>query len=53
LKPKEAWRIFEEAIKNIDSIDQAAQWLKENPCVAKKMTGMGLLECFEEDTGVK
>ena len=46
---KEAWRIFEDAIRNLDSLEEAAEWLYAHPMVAKKMTGAGLLACFEED----
>jgi hypothetical protein len=33
----------------MNSVEEAAEWLRENPQVAKKMTGAGLLECFDED----
>jgi len=46
---KEAWRIFEDAVAKMDSIEEAAEWLYAHPMVAKKMTGAGLLACFEED----
>ena len=49
LTSKEAWRIFEEAVAKMDSIEQAAEWLYAHPMVARKMTGAGLLACFEED----
>ena len=49
LTPKQAWRIFEDAIRNIYTIDEAAEWLRKNPQVAKKLTGAGLLACFDED----
>jgi len=49
LTPKQAWRIFEDAIRNVHGIDEAAEWLRKNPQVAKKMTGAGLLACFDED----
>lgn len=49
LTPKQAWRIFESAIRNVGSIEEAAKWIRKNPKVAKKMTGAGLLGCFEED----
>jgi hypothetical protein len=49
LTPKQAWRIFEEAISKTYAIEDAAEWLRKNPQVAKKMTGAGLLACFDED----
>ena len=49
---KEAWRIFEEAVAKMESVEEAAEWLYANPMVAKKMTGAGLLACFEEDISV-
>lgn len=49
LTPKQAWRIFEEAIRNVYTMEEAAEWLRKNPQVAKKMTGAGLLACFDED----
>jgi hypothetical protein len=49
LTPKQAWRLFEEYIRNVYTIDEAAEWLRKHPQVAKKMTGAGLLECFDED----
>jgi hypothetical protein len=49
LTSKEAWRIFENAVNKMNSVEEAAEWLRENPQVAKKMTGAGLLECFDED----
>ncbi len=49
LTPKQAWRIFEDAISKTYTIEEAAEWLRKHPQVAKKMTGAGLLECFDED----
>jgi hypothetical protein len=49
LTSKEAWRIFENAVNKMNSVEEAAEWLRKNPQVAKKMTGAGLLECFDED----
>lgn len=49
LTSREAWRIFENAVNKMNSVEEAAEWLRENPQVAKKMTGAGLLECFDED----
>jgi hypothetical protein len=49
LTPKQAWRLFEKYIQNVYTIEEAAEWLRQNPQVAKKMTGAGLLECFDED----
>ena len=49
LSSKQAWRIFEDAISNVYTMEEAAEWLRKNPQVAKKMTGAGLLACFEED----
>jgi hypothetical protein len=49
LTPKQAWRLFEKYIQNVYTIEEAAEWLRENPQVAKKMTGAGLLACFDED----
>lgn len=49
LTSKQAWRLFEEAVRNIDSLEEAAEWLSKNPAIARKMTGTGLLACFDED----
>jgi len=49
LTPKQAWRLFEDAIRDTDDIKKAAEWIRKNPQVAKKMTGAGLLACFDED----
>jgi hypothetical protein len=49
LTPKQAWRLFEDAIKDTDDIEKAAEWIRRHPQVAKKMTGAGLLACFDED----
>ena len=49
LTPKQAWRLFEKYIQNVYTIEEAAEWLRQNPHVAKKMTGAGLLACFDED----
>jgi len=49
LSSKEAWRIFEKYIQNVYTIEEAAEWLRKHPQVARKMTGAGLLDCFEED----
>ena len=49
LTPQQAWRIFEDAISRTYTIEEAAEWLRKNPQVAKKMTGAGLLACFDED----
>ena len=47
--PREAWRIFEDAVRNMNGIAEAAEWLRQHPQVARKMTGAGLLACFDED----
>lgn len=49
LTPKQAWRKFEEGISSFYTIEEAAEWLRKHPAVARKMTGAGLLECFDED----
>lgn len=49
LTPKQAWRLFEEAIRHTDDIGKVAEWLRDNPGIAKKMTSAGLLACFDED----
>ena len=49
LTPKQAWRLFEEYVRDVSTIEEAAEWLRKNPQVAKKMTGAGLLACFDED----
>lgn len=49
LTPKQAWRKFEEGINSFYTIEEAAEWLRRHPAIARKMTGAGLLECFEED----
>jgi len=41
--------MFEDAIRNVYSIEEAAEWIRKHPQVARKMTGAGLLDCFEED----
>lgn len=46
---KQAWRIFEDAVRNVNGMSEAADWLRRHPQVARKMTGAGLLACFEED----
>ena len=53
LTPKQAWRRFEEGISSFYTIEEAYEWLRRNPAVARKMTGAGLLECFEEDLKAK
>ena len=53
LTSREAWRIFEDAIRNLDSLEDAAEWLRNHPIVARKMTGAGLLACFDEDIKAK
>ena len=49
MTPKQAWRLFEEYVRDVYTIEEAAEWLRKNPQVAKKMTGAGLLACFDED----
>jgi hypothetical protein len=53
LTPKQAWRLFEDAIRETDDISQVADWLRKHPQIARKMTGAGLLACFDEDSGLK
>ena len=53
LTSKEAWRIFEKYIQNVYTIEEAAAWLRRHPHIAKKMTGAGLLRCFDEDIKAK
>ena len=49
LTSRDAWRVFEDAIRDSNDIEEAAEWLRANSDVARKMTGAGLLACFEED----
>jgi hypothetical protein len=53
LTPKQAWRLFEDKVAHCSSVEQAAEWLRQHPHIAKKMTGAGLLQCFDEDSGLK
>ena len=53
LTSKQAWRVFEDAIRNVYSIEEAADWLRKHPEIARKMTGAGLLRCFDEDIKAK
>ena len=53
LTPKQAWRLFEEYVRNVYTIEEAAGWLRKHPEVARKMTGAGLLACFDEDVKLK
>ena len=50
---KEAWRIFENAVAKMNSVEEAATWLRRHPHIARKMTGAGLLRCFDEDIKAK
>lgn len=49
LTPKQAWRKFEDGISSFYTVEEAADWLRKHPEVARKMTGAGLLQCFDED----
>ena len=53
LTPHEAWRRFEEAMRDITHPASAVEWLKNNQDVAKKMTPKGLISVFTEDTKKK
>ena len=53
LTSKEAWRIFENAVNKMNSVEEAAAWLRRHPHIAKQMTGAGLLRCFDEDIKAK
>ena len=53
LTSQQAWRIFESAVAKINSIEEAAAWLRRHPHISKKMTGAGLLRCFDEDIKAK
>ena len=45
----EAWRTFEDALKNLDSFDACAKWVIDNPQICKKLSGSGLMEVMKED----
>ena len=49
LTSRQAWRIFEDAVRDMSGIAEAAEWLRKHPQIARKMTGAGLLACFDED----
>jgi hypothetical protein len=44
-----AWRVFEEALKNLDSFDACAKWVIDNPQICKKLSGAGLMAVMAED----
>lgn len=41
--------MFERYMQNVYTIEEAADWLRKHPDISRKMTGIGLLACFEED----
>ena len=45
----QAWERFELALRNIYSLEEAAEWLRSNPHIASKLTGAGLLATFEKE----
>jgi len=44
-----AWRIFEEALKDLDGFDACAKWVLDNPKICNKLSGPGLMAVMKED----
>ena len=53
LTSRQVWRIFEDAVRDMNGIAEAAEWLRRHPQISRKMTGAGLLACFDEDIKAK
>jgi len=44
-----AWRIFEDALKDLDSFEACAKWVIDHPEICKKLSGPGLMAVMKED----
>jgi hypothetical protein len=44
-----AWRIFEDALKDLDSFEACAKWVIDNPKICSKLSGVGLMAVMKED----
>ena len=44
-----AWRQFEAALQKLDSFEECAKWVLNNPKIAEKLSGAGLMAVMADD----
>ena len=46
---QKAWEIFEDAMRDVQSFDEAVRWLKKNPEIKEKLTVYEMMRQFNRD----
>ena len=46
---QKAWEIFEDAMRDVQSFDEAMAWLKKNPEIKERLTVYEMIRNFNRD----
>ena len=46
---QKAWEIFEDAMRDVQSFDEAVRWLKKNPVIKERLTVYEMMRQFNRD----
>ena len=46
---QKAWEIFEDAMRDVQSFDEAVRWLKKNPEIKERLTVYEMMRQFNRD----
>jgi hypothetical protein len=46
---QKAWEIFEDAMRNVQSFDEAMAWLNKNPEIRERLTVYEMIRNFNRD----
>ena len=49
MRDKEAWDKFEDGLKDVQSFDEAVEWVKKNQKMVRKLTMQAMIRKFDED----
>lgn len=48
MNDSEAWQIFEEAMRDVESFDEAMDWLNKNPHIKENLTVFEMMRQFNK-----
>lgn len=49
MNDQEAWRKFEDGLRDVTSMDEAIAWVKQNQAIVEKMSVRAMVRNFNDD----
>jgi hypothetical protein len=49
MNESQAWKIFEDAMRDVESFDEAMAWLNKNPEIRERLTVYEMIRNFNRD----